>query len=145
MLSWCNKRVTSPDGQFAMMTAEVINIQVKQESSSSSDTSHQNTNTAKVSEPDENGVQGSEETTSQVETVPQAVLVQAATTVDSTSVSASEQLQRMIQQQYLVNLIQFQQSMLQVKNYWPKEKIMLLVFNFLFIGVGCIYFLQINP
>lgn len=107
------------------MTAEVINIQVKQESSSSSDTSHQNTNTTKVSEPDENGVQGSEETTSQVETVPQAVLVQAATTVDSTSVSASEQLQRMIQQQYLVNLIQFQQSMLQVKNYWPKEKIML--------------------
>ena len=145
MLSWCNKRVTSPDGQFAMMTAEVINIQVKQESSSSSDTSHQNTNTAKVSEPDENGVQGSEETTSQVETVPQAVLVQAATTVDNTSVSASEQLQRMIQQQYLVNLIQFQQSMLQVKNYWPKEKIMLLVFNFLFIGMGGIYFLQINP
>lgn len=145
MLSWCNKRVTSPDGQFAMMTAEVINIQVKQESSSSSDTSHQNTNTAKVSEPDENGVQGSEETTSQVETVPQAVLVQAATTVDSTSVSASEQLQRMIQQQYLVNLIQFQQSMLQVKNYWPKEKIMLLVFNFLFIGVWGIYFLWINP
>lgn len=136
MLSWCNKRVTSPDGQFAMMTAEVINIQVKQESSSSSDTSHQNTNTAKVSEPDENGVQGSEETTSQVETVPQAVLVQAATTVDSTSVSASEQLQRMIQQQYLVNLIQFQQSMLQVKNYWPREKIMLSVFNFSFIGVG---------
>lgn len=138
MLSWCNKRVTSPDGEFAMMTAEVINIQVKQESSSSSDTSHQNTNTAKVSEPDENGVQGSEETTSQVETVPQAVLVQAATTVDSTSVSASEQLQRMIQQQYLVNLIQFQQSMLQVKNYWPKEKIMLLVFNFLFISEGVI-------
>ena len=145
MLSWCNKRVTSPDGQIAMMTAEVINIQVKQESSSSSDTSHQNTNTAKVSEPDENGVQGSEETTSQVETVPQAVLVQAATTVDNTSVSASEQLQRMIQQQYLVNLIQFQQSMLQVKNYWPKEKIMLSVFNFLFIGVGGIYFLRINP
>lgn len=138
MLSWCNKRVTSPDGEFAMMTAEVINIQVKQESSSSSDTGHQNTNTAKVSEPDENGVQGSEETTSQVETVPQAVLVQAATTVDSTSVSASEQLQRMIQQQYLVNLIQFQQSMLQVKNYWPKEKIMLLVFNFLFISEGVI-------
>lgn len=56
----------------------------------------------------------SEETTSQVETAPQAVLVQAGTTLDGGSVSASEQLQRMIQQQYLVNLIQFQQSMLQV-------------------------------
>lgn len=94
-----------------MMTAEVINIQVKQESS---DANHQNTTATKVTEPDENGVQVSEETTSQVETAPQAVLVQAGTTLDGSSVSASEQLQRMIQQQYLVNLIQFQQSMLQV-------------------------------
>lgn len=94
-----------------MMTAEVINIQVKQESS---DANHQNTTATKVTEPNENGVQVSEETTSQVETAPQAVLVQAGTTLEGGSVSASEQLQRMIQQQYLVNLIQFQQSMLQV-------------------------------
>lgn len=92
------------------MTAEVINIQVKQETA---DSNHQNTTSNKVTEPEENGVQVSEESTSQ-ESAPPAVFVQAATTLDSGSVSASEQLQRMIQQQYLVNLIQFQQSMLQV-------------------------------
>jgi hypothetical protein len=93
-----------------MMTAEVINIQVKQESS---DNNHQGTTANKVSEPEENGVHVSEESTSQ-ESAPPAVFVQASATVDSSSISASEQLQRMIQQQYLVNLIQFQQSMLQV-------------------------------
>ncbi|XP_062590462.1 uncharacterized protein LOC134252050 isoform X2 [Saccostrea cucullata] len=93
-----------------MMTAEVINIQVKQESS---DNGHQSTAASKVTEPEENGVQVSGETTCQLETAPPAVFVQATTTQDSGSISASEQLQRMIQQQYLVNLIQFQQSMLQ--------------------------------
>lgn len=110
-----------------MMTAEVINIQVKQESS---DANHQNTTATKVTEPDENGVQVSEETTSQVETAPQAVLVQAGTTLDGSSVSASEQLQRMIQQQYLVNLIQFQQSMLQTGQAMQHHQSLLSAIDF---------------
>uniref|UniRef100_A0A8W8KCC8 Paired domain-containing protein n=1 Tax=Magallana gigas TaxID=29159 RepID=A0A8W8KCC8_MAGGI len=73
------------------------------------------------------GVRG---TTSQVETAPQAVLVQAGTTLEGGSVSASEQLQRMIQQQYLVNLIQFQQSMLQTGQAMQHHQSLLSAIDF---------------
>lgn len=87
------------------MIVEVINIQVKQEFL---DVNYQNIMVIKVTEFNENGVQVFEEIIFQVETVFQVVFVQAGIILEGGSVSVSEQLQRMIQQQYLVNFIQFQ-------------------------------------
>ncbi|KAK3104905.1 hypothetical protein FSP39_012956 [Pinctada imbricata] len=112
------------------MTAEVLNIHIKQEISENGAKKGSEEDIEKlVSKPDMVGSQensmditddpevderlGEKEVTSEGEklTSPAGVYMMAGSTIEGAN--ASEQLQRMIQQQYLVNLIQFQQSMLQ--------------------------------
>jgi hypothetical protein len=103
------------------MSAEVLNVQVKKEMTDSI-TEHDDENApdiaqivadkeniggTNISENDESsGVGSSEDKNGDKSEMP--------ITVVSPDGNTAEQLQRMIQQQYLVNLLQFQQSMLQV-------------------------------
>ena len=117
------------------MTAEVLNIQIKQEIAENCSKSGSENDIEKLAS--KNAEDGSKESSMDVtedegegkasekgggtegekSPVGQGVYMMAG---GMDGANASEQLQRMIQQQYLVNLIQFQQSMLQVFFFFSK-------------------------